>query len=355
MRAAFLFSSVAFAGIVACPSIAAADLPGYADLPGGHATAPPESAPPNSIPAHEKVPGFFVATPSFPNRFKGSVKRGAKPSAGPSYVMVVATADRAKRVESGNFGDSREDEGGPCFSQEHNIERSFSKRSAPPVPDSDDEDDDDSAKPAIPDWSEGLSGSAAISVKTENNPNAGVTAVHSERFVNDGGSARIEIVDAWVDPATKGVRKIASSALPLKLLGSARGLEVYAAREEREKTNAVHFVVVPSSDTPNGRAESLVAMLGDGRNMTSSSCSHLRFALAAGTGAADSALLRTTLRLPDREAGERSDADGEKRARVREAAVQLGISQTKRDAQPILSLTFGWAGRETTQVVRSDE
>jgi hypothetical protein len=78
--------------------------------------------------------------------------------------------------------------------------------------------------------------------------------------------------------------------------------------------------------------------------------------MSAADGAADSAVLRTTIRLPDveREAP-RVGEDEEKRERVREAAIQLGVSKTKRDAQPILSVTFGWSGRETSLVVRNDE
>ena len=45
----------------------------------------------------------------------------------------------------------------------------------------------------------------------------------------------------------------------------------------------------------------------------------------------------------------------ERRARVREAAIQLGVSKTKRDKEPVISVTFGWSGRETSQVVRNDE
>jgi hypothetical protein len=354
MRARLLLSTVFVAGVLTVPMTASAELPGYADLPSGHATAPPASAPPASIPANEKVPGFFVASPQFPRRkmpAKASMK-GMKPPA-PSYVLVVATSERAKRVESGEFGGRRDDEeSGPCFSQERHF------RGPPKKPmrrEDAGSEDETTEEPAIPDWDEGLGGQATINVKTETNPTAGVTAVHREELVTDASGARLEIVDVWVDPATKGVRKIGASTIPLMKLGSTRGLVVYAARDERDDMKAVQFVVVPPSDVPNGRSESLVAVLGDGRNAMSSSCSHLRFAMNAAEGAADSAVLKATLRLPDRGDAERTDDEGEKRARVREAAVQLGVSRTKRDPRPVISLTFGWSGRETTQVVRADD
>lgn len=343
MRAALLFSAAFAAGVFACPKAASADVPSYGELPSGHATAPPETTPPSSIPAHEKVPGFFVATPRFGRRFKGS-SRGMPPA--PSYVLVVASAEQAKRIEAGELGSERGEQDGACLSQVHRFARPTSK------PGDEDEDfDDDPTKPPFPDWREGMSDAAAVNLKTESSSMGGVTAVHSERFVSDAAGPRVEMVDVWVDPATKGVRKIASATLPLKLVGTSRGLAVHAARDDRDKVKAVQFVVVRPKDMPDRHLEALVAVTANGANMTSSSCSHLRFALNAGDGSADSALLKTSLRLPDRPEA----TDGERRIRLREAALQIGVSKTKRDKAPVLSLTFGWSGRETSQLAASEE
>ena len=63
--------------------------PGYSELPSGHTTVPPESqAPPASIAANEKVPGFFVATPSFPNRRMPKTAKLAKGSGEPNRNKV---------------------------------------------------------------------------------------------------------------------------------------------------------------------------------------------------------------------------------------------------------------------------
>lgn len=347
--------------------------PGYSELPSGHTTVPPESqAPPASIAANEKVPGFFVATPSFPNRRMPKTAKLAKRGApAPTYVVVVGTAERKQKVESGEFNGSRsDDETGPCFSQARSFSGGPHRR--PPEAEGDDQGGAGGPTP-IRDWNEGLSGTATINVKTEHDPNAGVIAVHRERLVTDATGTRLEIDDAWVDPATKGVRKLASTTLPLKLVQSSRGLEVWAAREERaDGTKLVQFVIIGPRDLPNGR-EALSTTHGDGRNTSSSSCSHLRVAMSATDGDSDSAILRTTLRLPDverkddapravrREAKEEDGEDREdeveeeRRARVREAAIQLGVSKTTRDKEPILSVTFGWSGRETSQIVRNDE
>jgi hypothetical protein len=352
MRAALLLSTIVAVGIFASPATAQAD-PGYADLPSGNATAPPEAAPPAFIAASEKVPGFFVARPTFVRRFTPG-KVGAKASPAPSFVIVVPTAEHARKVESGDFGGGGGgDEAGPCFSQVRRLGGAPHRRRAEAEGD---EQADSGGTPPIPDWNEGLGSSATINAKTEQNPMAGVTAVHRERLVTDASGTRVEIDDVWVDPTTKGVRTIASATLPLKLVGSSRGLRIFAARDERaDGTKAVQFVVAPASGPSNG-SEGLVAMPGDGRNVSSSSCSHLRVAMSAADGAADSAVLRTTIRLPDveREAP-RVGEDEEKRERVREAAIQLGVSKTKRDAQPILSVTFGSSGRETSLVVRNAE
>ena len=345
------------------PALLLFALPVWSDLPSGHTTAPPESStPPASIPANEKVPGFFVATPSFPRRSKMAGKM-AKPVKGsspaPTYVVVVGTKERKEKVESGDFNGSRTDqETGVCFSQSRRFSSPAPKR--PPEAEGDDQGESE-VDSTIADWNDGLSGAATVNIKTEHNPAAGVTAVHRERLVTDAAGTRIEIEDAWVDPTTKGVRKIASTTLPLKLVGSSRGLEVWAAREDRpDGMKLVQFVVVAPRDLPNG-PEALSTMHGDGRNTSSNSCSHLRVAMNAAEGASDSAVLRTTLRLPDidRKSEERRERDGEeeeeRRARVREAAIQLGVSKTKRDKEPVISVTFGWSGRETSQVVRNDE
>lgn len=149
--------------------------------------------------------------------------------------------------------------------------------------------------------------------KSENDPNGGIAAVHSERLVRDAAGVRIEMVDAWVDPVTKGVRKIGAATLPLKLVTSTRGLEVYAARDDRDngKQKIVQYVVVPPTDVPNSEHETLVAMHQGGRSTTSSSCSHLRVALYADDKSAESVILRATLRLP------RSRDEGTRRRRRR--------------------------------------
>jgi len=46
----------------------------------------------------------------------------------------------------------------------------------------------------------------------------------------------------------------------------------------------------------------------------------------------------------------------EREMRMRDIEVHLGVSQTSRDPQPILAVSFGWAGREqVTRVVEPDQ
>src|SRR5690606_24902953 len=85
------------------PSVASAEVPRFGDLPEGHVTTPPVATPPASIPAHEKVPGFFVVTPDQGRRLKGS--RGGRLD----YVLVVASKERAMRLGEGDYNRRKTD------------------------------------------------------------------------------------------------------------------------------------------------------------------------------------------------------------------------------------------------------
>lgn len=306
---------LAFAALVFFAADARAEVPAYSALPNGHATSPPKTKRPDWISPNERVPGFFLTqAPMHPR-----IPKGSRP------LSVVGSARIAEEMKANGGAD----EGAPsgiCFSQARaNVGR---------------EDEDEDGERSF-DWTEGLANQANVWPKSENNPTGGVTAVHAEKLIEDDAGARVESTDVWVDPATRGVRKVASATLPLRLVRTALGgLKVYAARDERKDRRLVQFVIVQPTRSDVPQTTTMVAMHQNGGASHSTSCSHLRVAIPIDPRGGDGATVTTTLVLPSRQEGE---------VRMREARIQLSVSQTTRDKEPLVSVSFGWAGRETTQ------
>jgi hypothetical protein len=319
MKRALLAPFVLAATVVAT-SDAHAEVPAWSALPEGHATAPPRTKAPASIAPHERVPGFVVVQPTL----HPAIPKRSR------HLLVVANAKLAEQVKA-NGGASGEISP-VCFSQQ----RGFG-----PV-----EESEDPGERSF-DWTEGFQNQAFVFPRSEHD-SGGVTPVHAEQLIEDERGARIESVDAWVDPATRGVRKITSATLPLRLVRTAiGGLKIYAARDQRKDVRLVQFVIVQPRRPEVPQTMTIMAMHHDGGSSNATSCSHLRVAVPIRGGEGDGATVTTTLELPPREAktGERE----EREIRLREARVQLSVSQTARDHEPVVSVSFGWAGRETTQ------
>jgi hypothetical protein len=170
----------------------------------------------------------------------------------------------------------------------------------------------------------------------------GVRPVHAERLVEDDGheNATLEFLDAWVDPRTRGARVIGRSKLPLVRIGEAMAdVRVYAAREESAAGKTLHVVVKRDGD---GAAIGSAGFELEGRLRGRGTCGHMRVALRADSEAGDVSVVRTMVAL-----GRTPDAPPEPvEIRAREVEVQLGASKTTRDATPIVSVSFGWSGRE---------
>ncbi len=345
-------------GIVAtfllAASAASADAPKFGDLPKGTFTSPPdETKKPTSIPAKEKVEGFNV----------GSQKFDAKTPMDNRHVTVFGTAAQAEALAKGEFSD---DPGDICYS-EAGRGMSF------------DEDEEESAAQPQREWDSSQQSQVHLWMKTKNNPNAGIMAIHSEKVVEKDGATTLETADAWVDPSTRGARLIAKSSLPMKLMGTAmNGFKVYAARDERPSAKKrVQFIFVRGeSQHAQVRSQGMMAIMSDGMGSMGSGCRHLRVSLPVEDKGGESAVISATIELPSANTDEkkptevkeetkkakptgkfrgfrgRSLGGGEEREiRVRELQTTISVSKSTRDKEPLVSVSFGWANRETTQRV----
>jgi len=310
---------------LATPS-AATPTPTFSKLPVGAVTEPPTKKAPVAIGARETVPGFFLASPSWP----------ANVALPHRFLAVVGSPEQADAIRPARRGkkvfDAPPNASGTCFSEASGDLRS-------PM----DEDGDGRE----PEWREFLE-QVQTYPKTKDNPRSGVAAVHSERFVEQGGGAAIESVDAWVDPATRGVRLIGKATLPLVPVATTTGgLRVFAGRDERPGgKKLVQFVLVPPR-SEHDRPTPTWVMRGDG-DVAHGGCSHLRVGLAVEDLDGDHAVFRAEVRLPDGPKPESASKakDAPEEIRVRPVEVQVSVSKTSRDKEPVVSVSYGWAGRE---------
>lgn len=382
-----VFAALGLFGLV---TDARADVPKYDDVARGQVTSLPKGKAPAFIPATERVPGIFVT----------SQKHGAETPADARYITIVGDQKAAENLAAGRGFDPDERNSGTCFAESHRNLRSVEAR----------EDDDEPADPDALEWQTSQMWQVNLWPKGRNNPHGGVTAVHSERVVTENGKVSLESIDAWVDPQTRGARLIAKASLPLTLVGSAiGGMKVYAARDDRANRRIVQFVVLQPPDSQHNRSGMMMGMRQDGQSMHGSGCGHLRMPLSVDSKG-DSGVVMAPVELPDlpktdeptktsstetpkakepaadekastpklvsvpsvqsKRVGPKgllkrfvkkpmppSPSDGpaptpvERELRTRDMQIHLSVSQTSRDAQPILAVSFGWAGRESVQRV----
>jgi hypothetical protein len=323
--------------------------PSFVRLPEGHVAAMPEGAPPSTIGAHEKLPGFVVVPPPLAQR-----KYLARAEKDAGLAFVFADREHAKRFLASR---AVEDDGADtCFVEGE-------RTRAAPRKQSDGEDADDAMAPANSDWP--AQGSSQLSLQFRRSEPAGaVRAVHAERLVTEGaGLAILQATDAWVDPRTHGVRLIARSRVPLaRVFVGPNGLEVYAARDGGGVQVVVRASLHPVDDAAVSEAlrpllRNLAMVLPDGSAITSD-CGHLRLALHPSPEAAQMASLQSNAFLPPLDEDEpdgpaqafesRESRASRKVQAMRRRPFQLSVSASESsvDAHPVFSVTVGWIGRE---------
>jgi hypothetical protein len=319
--------------------------PTFGELPIGSTTSPPRTRL-ERIPARESVPGFYIAVP-----------KDMRGLAAARRVLVVGDAKRAVYLEKGTSSGGVDEPASACFAVDEREKRLEAGMSDKPV-----------------EWDQDLGSVANLWTRTAEIPMSGVAPVHMERVTvaADGLTATLDSVDAWVDPSSRGVRLIGKASLPLKHVGVApNGGKIFAGREERGDRRRVQFVVMRPRDSLANQFGSTFVRRLEGDVIQNTDCAHIRVALAV-TKEGDAALVSVPVVLPSldgrpvprptelhgvrarRSSFQLPSSGGEpdmRELRLREAAIQLSVSQTSRDKEPVVSLSSRWISREQVQRV----
>jgi hypothetical protein len=220
-------------------------------------------------------------------------------------------------------------------------------------------------------------------VKVSNTPiKDTVDLIHVERLTQTPDGATLETTEAFIDLNTMGTHQVSRQTTKLvKVATGPNSLGVYAAREEGEKGGTQFLVSNPelpptASDEDRqaqltqltSTANRLVAQMPSGVS-SETGCGYVRFTLAAKPGSGQMATVLATAFLPPAaDDGEKADDmarfEGEdmsetqlkavhdmvhrenRSQRARTVAVNLSFSQLSTEANPLLSVTFGWAGKD---------
>jgi hypothetical protein len=212
-------------------------------------------------------------------------------------------------------------------------------------------------------------------------PKDTVELIHVEKLTRTGDAATLDTTEAFIDLETMGTHFLSKSSTKLTRVASGpNNLGVYAAREEK---GASQFLItnpeLPPTAVEEDRqaqiqqlqstANRLVAQLPSGVT-SDTGCGYVRFSLAAKPGGGQMATVLATAFLPpgsdpddggeqDESRFESEDMSEEQMKMVREmlhkqsrsqrartVAVNLSFSQLETETAPLLSVTFGWAGRD---------
>jgi hypothetical protein len=182
--------------------------------------------------------------------------------------------------------------------------------------------------------------------------------------VDRAGRATLEVSSAWLDTKTLGTQLLSHTVIALRRIASGPGgVQVYALRDGHKVDFIVSTLGKPEaplessmlrsllgSSRANRRAmtrmltRSLSALTADGRP-ASSDCGFLRVPLAATPEGGASADVQARVALPPRPGDQLADSE----IRLRPLGVHLGVSQMSSDLEPVVSVSFGWAGPEQDQ------
>lgn len=320
VRIALVSAAVASVAIAGAGSASAADGKApptilLSGLPSGR-LAPPPTKKVRSVGAHERVAGVFTTRSPHSQQ----------------SMFVAGSRDGLSRLIGGTVSD---EESSRDFCLTESQTRFVD------------------GEPSIDEW--GPSMQPFVTVQSDNQR---LSAIHMERVVEDGtDKATLEVIDAWVDASTRGVRLIGKSKLPMKRIATAPGdIQVFAARDE----GRAHLVLVE----PRRTSQTWQGILQLGTKTAQSSCRHARSTLVAERGEASTTTFLLTVELPglpsdapvsdsgaatpDESAkpAERGAAAVVETIRNRPLRVHASMSWGSRDAEPIVSVTMGWDARD---------
>lgn len=299
-------------------------------LPKGKLTVPVTSTLPKSIPASEKVDGFYLEIPEHLKRSQEQYR----------YIMVSGSKEQAEARNRGTMIP-----GNPtCFTTSYPHQG------------------------AEVQWSGSLNQSATVQNYAKNNYSYGaqygsVQLVRAERVVKEtADKLTYEIKIAYVDAETMGARLASTSTAEFTLVkelpGKVRvwGMKAddqvtFLVRRERHEKERFHF-------------GPLSVLIGGQHSTSSSEGCPVTFNLKSGKGVATSAVVQTETILEVKNSAQDDEGGksgimpslhgalpsfGQNEARVR--PIKIGFSSTwmSQDTKPIVTVSHGWAGRERTQ------
>lgn len=332
-RNAAVFASV-IAAVALVPGVSQAERVAPASLidklPKGAKISVPTSTAtmPKSIPAGEKVDGFYVEIPEH-------LKRQPDPY---RYVMISGSKEQSEARNRGAML------AGPptCFTTSY------------------------PGGGTEVNWSGSLGQSATVQNYARNNYGYGnqygsVQLVRSERIVKETkDKLAYEVKVAYVDAETMGARLVTSSTSEFSLVKELPGkLRVWGmksddqvtflVRRERHEKERFHF-------------GALSVMTNGSHSMSSSEGCPVVFNLKIGKGIATSAVVQTETVLEvkgvDDEASDKPGvlslrgalpAFGQQEAKLRPVRIGLSSTWMSQDTKPVVTVSHGWAGKERTQ------
>lgn len=179
----------------------------------------------------------------------------------------------------------------------------------------------------------GASGNSNATIRVS----SGAFPMRTEKFVGAGtDKPSLEIVDGWVDMKSSGVREVRTTQVPLTVLGSGpAGYSIYGFRNDGK----LHVIFPTPQRFVFVDAFGKFGVVG---------CQHARLILDAKATSASlvrvSGMLETRRSLPR---GLVSNAGAAAQpVTLRGIAATVSLSQTKRDREPLLSVTAGWTEDE---------
>lgn len=321
--ASTLTTTAALVAMVAVPTAAAKDTaskrPSYDALPEGEIQAMAQHERPGAIPATEKAEGFHVEHPRHQPYIGDPGPQGP-----PDYASIYPTQAAADADYEGHHDQTREGEDAACLMTGHfggtrNV-----------------------------DWNLSLQSYVNMTARMDHvPPEEIVQPVRSERVVRKpNGHAELTVRHAWIDPRTTGARLISSQTIPMRLVKSTMGLDVFAYRAD----GTVTFVAHRKASRPEHRfITGLAASTADGMMSHSTAECHASVTLRVAPRVAEAAVFDTEAVLPALEKNREAAAD-RREFRVRPMTLGISTSWTSSDAAPVLSIYSGWAGRERTQL-----
>jgi hypothetical protein len=314
----------------------------YQSLPQGHLPdMPAGNHRPAAVGAGSKAPGLFVVHP----HREGAAQEGA------TEAYLVGSQAMAKSLAQGNF--AMPEDNPSCVTTSTVLDN--------------DEDDDahgpwrgsaESRSEVM--WRSRLPGLTPAQFKEFLKANPRIQAAHMEKLAraDDGKSATLDWVDAWVDPVTAGAQTIGQGALTLTRVATGpAGTEVYAARD----ASVVHFVFrlgdPPKDETMQSMFMRQIQVTGsDPMRRSASDCGFLRVTLPVGSKADEMAAFETRVLLPPLRPTPTPAADDKTVVQARVTAAQqprrrllvanVSSTQTTADADPLVSVSFGWDGKD---------